>query len=127
MDRKFKTQVINGKFIISELAVDHWTSVDRKLAWQRARSQANPVLFIDLEGNERDLGDAFDVTTWEQAIYSGHISYELSMTDGHYAPEPFEVWIAEFRQFPRLSYNDATPETKAAFDRYLKTLPAMAA
>ena len=66
----------------------------------------------------RELGDRFSPEMFEQSMYSGHISYELSMTDGHYAPEPAETWIAEFRKFPRTKYNDAPAEVIAAFGRY---------
>lgn len=123
MARNFTTQTVGTEFVITETAPK--TSVltpgiSRELAWQQARTQANPVVFVALDGTRRELGDAFDTAKWERAMYSGHISYELSMTDGHYAPETFEVWIAEFRKFPRTSYNDATPATLAAFTRYLE-------
>lgn len=119
MNRSFRTFHINGKFIISEMAVSHRASVSRKLAWQRARSQAAPVIFIGLDGVERDLGDCFDTETWERAMYSGHVSYQLSMTDGHYAPKGFDTWVNEFRKAPSATYNDAAPETIAAFVRYV--------
>lgn len=119
MSREFRTETINGKFLISEQSVSRWGNATRELAWQRARSQANPVVFIDLEGNERELGDAFDVAAWERAMYGGHISYQTSMTDGYYAPESFDRWVQFFRQAPSARYNDATAETVAAMDRYL--------
>lgn len=124
MASTYKTQVINGNFIISELAVDHWTSTTRQGAWDRARAQANPVIVIDLLGNERELGDCFSPEVFERAMYSGHISYQLSMTDGHYAPEPAEVWIARFRQFPGTTYNDAPAEVIAALPRYMELAAA---
>lgn len=121
MARTFKTQVVNGKFIISEDAVKTWTSVDRQTAWNAARAQANPVLFIDQEGNERDLGVVFDAAAWEQAMYNGYVLYGMTMTDGHYAPADFEYWVALFRKSPRIDYNDAAPEVKDALPRYLAT------
>lgn len=116
--RHFTAQTINGRFVIAERLQAGRDTVDRQTAWDRARAQAAPVLFIDTEGNERELGDCFSTAAFEQAMYSGHVGYELSMTDGHYAPEPLAVWVAEFRQFPRTSYNDAHEDVKAAIFRY---------
>lgn len=127
MDRIFKTQVINGKFIISEQAVANWETTDRQTAWDRARAQANPVLFIDLEGNETELGDAFIPAVYERAMYQGHISYSLSMTDGHYAPEGFDRWVWHFRRGPLAKFNDARPEVLAATFRYADELAKIAA
>ncbi len=115
MERKFTAKVQGNEFVITESVDGYYT---RQGAWDKARSQTNPVVFVDADGTRRELGDCFDASTWERSMYTGHVSYELSMTDGHYAPEDFETWIAEFRQFPRTTYNDATPETLAAFSRY---------
>lgn len=122
MTRNFTAQVVGTEFVITEVAPK--TSVlspgtTRELAWQQARTQANPVVFVALDGSRRELGIVFDTAKWERAMYQGHISYELSMTDGFYAPEGFETWITEFRKFPRTSYNDALPATIAAFTKYL--------
>lgn len=124
MASTYKTQVINGKFIISELVVDHWASTTRQGAWDRARAQANPVIFIAQDGTERELGDCFNTEVFERAMYGGHVSYQLSMTDGHYAPEPAEVWIARFRRFPGTTYNDAPAEVVAALPRYTELAAA---
>lgn len=43
---------------------------------------------------------AMDSGTFERWAYRGYVSYELSMTDGHYAPEPFEAWVSQFRLDP---------------------------
>lgn len=123
MARNFTAQVVGTEFVITEVApkTDVLTpGITRELAWQQARTQANPVVFVALDGTRRELGVAFDTAKWEQAMYQGHIRYELSMTDGYYAPESFETWIAEFRKFPRTSYNDALPATIAAFPKYLE-------
>lgn len=119
MDREFRTQTVNGKFIIAEQTVSRWGNVSRELAWKQARSQANPVIVIDTEGNERELGDAFDAAVWEQTMYVGHVSYELSMTDGHYAPEDFDRWVHWFRAQPTTRNIDASPATLDAINRYL--------
>lgn len=121
MERTFRTHCINGKFIIAEQAVTRWGSVNRQTAWDRARAQANPVVFVDTEGNERELGDCFDAETWVRTMYTGHISHELSMTDGHYAPEGLDRWLHWFKLNPTTAGIDATPETLAALDRWLAT------
>ena len=119
MNREFRTQVINGKFVITEVSDGKWNNITRELAWQRARAQANPVTFVALDGTERDFGDVFDTLAWERAMYTGHIGYQTSMTDGHYAPEDFDRWVSYFRQNPTTRCIDVTPETKDAMTRYL--------
>ncbi|MFF2612345.1 ParB/RepB/Spo0J family partition protein [Kitasatospora sp. NPDC058046] len=37
---------------------------------------------------------------FEQRAHRGYISYELGGTDGHYAPEPLDAWVAGFRADP---------------------------
>ena len=121
MARNFKTQTVGTEFVITEIApaTDVLSpSTSRELAWQRARSQANPVVFVALDGTRRELGDCFDVKTWEQAMYAGHISRELSMTDGHYAPEGLDRWLHWFRHDFSTRNIDAAPETLAAVSRY---------
>lgn len=117
-NRQFTAQADAGQFVITEVANKTWTSVDRQTAWDRARSQANPVVFVALDGTRTELGDAFNAEQFERAMYTGHISYQLSMTDGYYAPESFDRWVHWFRQEPSTRYNDATPEVKAAMIRY---------
>lgn len=117
MTRSFTTQVVGTEFVITEVAPSAF-GASRELAWQRARSQANPVVFIDLNGTRRELGDCFDAKVWEQTMYRGHISHELSMTDGHYAPEGLDRWLHWFRQDLSTAHNDAAPEVLAALSRY---------
>ncbi len=85
-------------FLIIEQESGRGMTVSREAAWQGARSQIHPVKAILLDGEIKDLGVVFEPELFERALYSGHIGYNLSMTDGHYAPEPFEVWIAAFRK-----------------------------
>ena len=130
MARNFTTQVVAGQFIITEVApakdiLDPTTT--REQAWQRARSQANPVVFVALDGTRRELGDCWDRATWEQAMYSGHIGYELSMADGHYAPEGIDRWLHWFRHDYSTRNIDAAPETLAATARYMTETQALAA
>lgn len=131
MNRNFRTQTVGTEFVITEIApakdiLDPTTS--RELAWQRARSQANPVVFVSLDGTRRELGDCFHIPTWEQAMYSGHIGYELSMTDGYYAPEGLDRWLHWFRKDFSTRNIDAAPETLAAVAKYKElTAPALAA
>lgn len=121
MNRSFKTQVIGTEFVITELATNHWTATDRQGAWDRARAQANPVVFVALDGTRRELGDCFDTATWERKMYTGYVSYNTSMTDGYYAPEAFDRWAIWFRQDPTAVRVDVTPETADAMTRYLAT------
>ena len=118
MRRFFTTEATATAFVITETREQSWTSVTRQQAWDRARAQAAPVVFVGINGRRQNLGQAFDAEVFERAMFAGHVSYELSMTDGHYAPEPAEVWIAEFRKFPRANYNDAAPEVIAALGKY---------
>lgn len=82
----------------------------------QAAIQPRPVIFIDEDGDRHDHGVQFSAEAFERAAYGGHVSYNLSMTDGYYAPEPFEVWVKGFRQDPAgalAKYNDFTPATGA--------------
>lgn len=119
MRRFFTTQATATAFVITEVREQSWTTVTRQQAWDRARAQAAPVIFVGTNGRRHHLGAAFSPEVWERAMYAGHVSYELSMTDGHYAPEPAEVWIAELRKFPRATFNDAAPEVLAALGKYV--------
>jgi hypothetical protein len=124
MRRFFQTEATATAFIITETRTQTGLSVTRQQAWDRARAQAAPVIFVGTNGIRRNLGVAFSAEIFERTMFAGHVSYELSMTDGHYAPEPAEVWIAELRKFPRTSYNDAAPEVLAALGKYIATLGA---
>lgn len=119
--RHFVTTATDTTFIITEVVKTDILSpgVSRELAWQQARSQAAPVTFVALDGTRRELGDCWDREIWEHAMYTGHISYNLSMTDGSYGPEDKDRWISELRQFPRVSSNDAAPYTKRALARWI--------
>lgn len=121
--RHFTTEATATAFVITEVVKTDILSpgVSRELAWQRARSQAQPVTFVALDGTRKELGDCFDATVWVQAMYSGHIGYNLSMTDGHYAPEGLERWFHWFQMNPTTVGIDAAPETLAALDRWLAT------
>lgn len=41
-----------------------------------------------------------DLDAFEHTAYRGYIAYNLSMTDGHYAPEDFDAWVIGFRKAP---------------------------
>jgi hypothetical protein len=41
-----------------------------------------------------------DTEAFERTAYRGHIGYNLSMTDGYYAPEDFDRWVIGFRIDP---------------------------
>jgi hypothetical protein len=71
-----------------EAATPNWDAVttSRFAAW-----------FVALMEERTECTDA---DTFERTAYRGHISYELSMTDGYYAPEPFDSWVIGFRSDP---------------------------
>lgn len=78
----------------------NWTDglVTEKGAWDRARSQALPVVAIPLHGDVKHLGLVFHPRAFEKAAYRGYVSYGISMTDGTYHPEAFETWVKNFRR-----------------------------
>jgi hypothetical protein len=78
----------------------NWTDglTTREGAWRRARAQHCPVTLVPLEGEAQDLGVVFDPREFERAAYQGYVSHGISMTDGHYAPDTFEIWVANFRR-----------------------------
>lgn len=87
----------------------------------QAAIQPRPVVFLDENNNRHEHGVQFSPEAFERAAYGGHISYNLSMTDGYYAPEPFEVWVKDFRKDPAgllAKYNDFTP-ADGALDMYI--------
>lgn len=118
MRRFFTTEATATAFVITETRTQTGLSVTRQQAWDRARAQTAPVIFVGTNGRRQNLGQVFSAEVFERAMYAGHISYELSMTDGHYAPEPAEAWIASFRRFPWATCNDAAPEVVASLGKY---------
>lgn len=83
-----------------------------------AENDRFPAWFNALIAQNLPLAAA-DVEAFERAAYGGHISYDLSMTDGYYAPQDFETWVYFFRKNPISIYsgNDAryklTPQINA--------------
>lgn len=103
----------------------NWSSCEEGYSLEgiryQAAAQALPVVFLDEQGARHEHGTQFIPETFERAAYRGHISYNLSMTDGYYAPEAFEVWVKDFREDPAgmlARYNDFTPDA-GALDMYL--------
>lgn len=128
--RRFNTylDIPGNKFIIEFVDttdnanfMSHYSTADT--AWQRARSQARPVVIL---GNEKEtimeLGVVFDPEAFERSAYSGYVGYGLSMTDGYYAPEPFEAWVKGFRRGPSFTFNDAPLAVKEALPLYMEHL-----
>lgn len=112
----------------------HWMNwmgfgeMSREGAWAYAGARGKQVVFISREGERKELGEHFDPRAFERAAYSGHTSYEYSMTDGYYAPEKFESWVKSFRKHPAehlATRNDAADEVKAALPKYLEALKAV--
>lgn len=129
--RRFQVQITATAFIIAEGEITeshplNWMDgrYTRQGAWDQARSQGLPVTVVATDGTSKDLGVVFNPTQWEKAMYGGHISYSLSMTDGHYAPESLEAWLIHFRKAPHTQYNDARPGVLAALDMYTHALAA---
>lgn len=75
-----------------------YTAEDASVVWRRARTQAASIMFKDTKNNVREIGVAFDPSKFERAVYSGYVSYGISMTDGVYVPIKFEQWIKSFRK-----------------------------
>lgn len=131
--RSYTTTVEAGQFTITEvtgqrdrcgLPAGH----SKELAWQQAQEQPLPVRVLHLDGTNQNLGNCWTPQAFERAIYGGYISYGLSMTDGHYAPEKFDAWVKTLRQFPEHVVkvdNDAPANVKAGLTRYLAALEAV--
>lgn len=86
----------------------------------QASIQPRPVVFLDEDNNRHEHGIQFSAAAFERAAYGGYIAYNLSMTDGHYAPIDFEAWVKSFREFPEdnLRYNDFKP-AEGALEMYI--------
>jgi hypothetical protein len=89
-----------------------------------AARQLLPVVFIDEAGNRTNHGIQFTAAAFEQAAYSGHVGYGISMTDGYYAPESFEAWVHFFRQDPQhgIKFSNDYRPAPAVLEAYLATL-----
>lgn len=129
--RQFTIGLNAVKFVIMETQpiasgrVSGYYSEDDALAL--AAAQHRPVIRAHRDGTRETLGVLFDPDEFERAAYSGHISYQVSMTDGHYAPEPFERWVHLFRQDPTWRCNDAAYAIRDALDTYKARIAACAA
>lgn len=72
------------------------TATESAIDWNDPRIDARyPKWFRDRIGEKNPRVDIF-----ERIAYRGYISYGISMTDGHYAPECFENWLFGFRKDP---------------------------
>jgi hypothetical protein len=107
---------------------------DRVGAWQQARCQHLPVVYCDATSSAdtndlMELGVVFDPKTFEQVVYSGYVAYNISMTDGHYAPIDEDSWIRSFREEVRegswsWNYNDTARSVRPALALYRELLTA---
>lgn len=104
--RTFTTQVENGVFVITQTGVrtdrpTTWLCTDGKSdtgAWLAARACGLPVVVTLLDGTVKHFYGVFSAAQFEMAAYTGYVGYELSMTDGYYAPLAFESWVKSFRR-----------------------------
>lgn len=127
--RKFRTAPTDVAFTITEVGKDdthpmNWIdgSTDASGAWYQARCQDKPVVFTAMDGTSEVFEGVFDPNKFERAVYSGYVSYGLSMTDGYYAPMDFEAWVVSFRNDPARELNgeNDTPQyVKDALPTYL--------
>lgn len=65
---------------------------------------------------------------FEIQAHQGYISYGISMTDGHYAPEDFDAWVIGFRKdpIPSLYYgNDSRNELAPRANSYARITAAI--
>lgn len=100
-----------GQFVIEEIRTDPRGAhcyYSEQAALSMGAAQHRPVTLVRLDGSREHPDITFDPDQFERHAYRGHISYQVSMTDGHYAPEPFEQWVTFFRQSPDWRDNDAT-------------------
>lgn len=134
--RAFTTHVEDGVMVITEIEPKNshpmnWSGMgeySREAAWARAGARGLQTVFVDREGNRRELGMVFDPRAFERAAYQGYVGYGCSMTDGYYAPEKFESWVKSFRQRPEEHMNrenDVADEVKAALPLYQAMLAAV--
>lgn len=106
----------------------NWTSyrdMNRKSAWNYAQARGKRVTFVGRDGKSQELGTVFSPKAFEQAAYTGYVSYGCSMTDGHYSPLAFEAWVKLLRQHPvevMSQDNDAAESVKAALPLYMEAL-----
>jgi hypothetical protein len=99
---------------------NHWAAIKRVVAtWKREQCEADHAIALGMADGV-DLStyapwfaalvskreDCTDTDAFERDAYSGHLSYEIGGTDGHYGPEARDRWLHWFRQDPiRSLYN----------------------
>lgn len=98
--------VFQGLDIIATLDVPQdaapatvWEHIDTATVAAPAPAPASskyPAWFTTL----LDEGRVMDRAEFEREAYKGYIAYGLSMTDGHFAPEPLAAWVEIFRVDP---------------------------
>ncbi|MEU4511673.1 hypothetical protein AB0G05_19455 [Nonomuraea wenchangensis] len=126
---RFTLTVGAGQFVMDEITADPRDHVyyTEQAALDLAAAQHRPVTRVHLDGTREHLGVMFDPDKFERAAYRGYVSHGVSMTDGHYAPLPFEAWVAGFRKHPDFGNNDAPFAILDALDTYKAHLDTLAA
>lgn len=61
MDRFFTTEIVNNEFVITEQFDSLSNTVSRNNAWDQARAQRRPVVFVGLDNARKELGVVYDV------------------------------------------------------------------
>ncbi|MFI6179721.1 hypothetical protein ACIA8R_29550 [Nonomuraea sp. NPDC051191] len=92
-----------SQFVIEEIRTDlrgRHLYYSEAAALDLASAQHRPVTLVRLDGTRERPAVAFDPDAFERHAYLGYVCHGLSMTDGHFVPEPFEQWVSAFRRHP---------------------------
>ncbi|MEU7092994.1 ParB/RepB/Spo0J family partition protein [Kitasatospora aureofaciens] len=86
----------------AKLAFGNDLGVTKHHPTRKARAMTDAPRYADWFQALLDENRPLDMSLeeFESSAYSGHVSYELGGTDGHYAPEPLEAWVLTFRRRP---------------------------
>ena len=90
---KAEMDMVVGEFDARQAPVEQ--DAAQTVVWPEARNFA--AWFVTLMDRNTKCTN---VGEFEHRAYLGYISYGLSMTDGHYAPESLGAWVVGFRIDP---------------------------
>lgn len=94
-----------GAFVIRELEPTtrppiNWTdgATTREGAWKQAQSQARPVVWVQLSGEQVTIGVVFDQAVADEVHHATYVAREASFSDAaFYAGPTLESWVAQGR------------------------------
>lgn len=85
--------------------------IGRHAAWNNARSQFLPAVFVSKKGRQESLGRVFNPRTFERKVYQAHI-------DLNSKPFPFNEWVKTFREAPQLCMEGVPAYVEASLGAY---------